>query len=533
MNSPEKDYTHRSWLATAALILVLVAVGFIPPQSVGGVKLRRANILSDVLAFDDAATAEPVAEPVLFDEEDFHVDLEAVAERIEADTAPREAQTTYRWIVPQDSLRGPRPEPDSARFTATPVPIEDYSDSGRIRAFCDTLLNARRPVRIAFLGDSFVEGDILTADLRERLQSAFGGRPGGGAGFAPMASPLTAFRRTIKTQSKGWTTYNIMQRKAAPAHLRGNFYISGWVCQPAAGASTRWENTDYRKLLDSCDGARIFFLSPRDSRVEVTLNDTERREFDVTGDAAVRQIEVSAPHIRSLAFKVLSGTEGFIGYGAVFEGGGVVVDNYSVRSNNGQAMFWTNPSVNAQINALAGYDLVILQYGLNIMQSGVKSYTNYAAQIEKMVAFVRSCFPGAAVLVLGVSDRSTKTDAGFEPMDAIPYMLDFQRGAARNTGAAFWPTCDAMRAQGGMEQFVKNGWAGKDYTHINYAGGRRVAWALFDALNAEACALNAEQRAAELRRQAEAAVLDSLQTARIERRLLPAVAPQPLNTPIR
>ena len=195
----------------------------------------------------------------------------AVAERIEADTAPREAQTTYTWLIPQDSLRGQRPEPDSARFTATPVPIEDYSDSGRIRAFCDTLLNARRPVRIAFLGDSFVEGDIITADLRERLQTAFGRRPGGGAGFAPMASPLTAFRRTIKTQSKGWTAYNIMQRKSAPANLRGNFYVSGWVCQPTAGASTRWENTDYRKLLDSCNGARIFFLSPRDSRVEVTL----------------------------------------------------------------------------------------------------------------------------------------------------------------------------------------------------------------------------------------------------------------------
>ena len=533
MNSPEKDCPHRSWLATAALIAVLAAVSFIPPQSIGSVKLRRANILSDLLAFDDTAEAEPAAEPVLFDEEEFRVDLEAVAERIEADTAPRAAQITYRWNIPRDSLRGPRPEPDSARLTATAVPIEDYSDSGRIRAFCDTLLNARRPVRIAFLGDSFVEGDILTADLRERLQTAFGERPGGGARFAPMASPLTAFRRTVKTQSKGWTTYNIMQRKAAPEHLRSHFYISGWVSQPAAGASTRWENTDYRQLLDSCDGARVFFLSPRDSRVEVTLNDTLRREFDITGDAAVRQIEVTAPHVRSLAFRVLSGTEGFIGYGAIFEGGGVVVDNYSVRSNNGQAMFWTNPSVNAQINALTGYDLVILQYGLNIMQSGVKSYTNYAAQIEKMVGFVRSCFPGAAVLVLGVSDRSTRTDAGFEPMDAIPYMLDFQRQAARNTGAAFWPTCDAMRAQGGMEQFVKNGWAGKDYTHINYAGGRRVAWALFDALNAEACRLHAEQRAAELRRQAEAAVLDSLKRVCIERSLLPAATPEPLNPPIR
>ena len=488
MNTPGKDYTHHSWLAAAALIAVLVAVSFIPPQSVGGVKLRRANILSDLLSFDDAEAAEPAAEPALFDEEEFHIDMAAVAERIEADTTPREVQITYEWLLAQDTARRERAEPDSARFVATLTPIEDFSDSGRIRAFCDTLLNAPRPVRIAFLGDSFVEGDILTADLRERLQSAYSG---GGAGFAPMASPLTAFRRTVKTQSKGWTTYNIMQRKAAPARLRENF----------------------------------FFLSPRDSRVEVTLNDAQRREFDIAGDDAVRQIAVSAPRVRSLAFKVLSGAEDFVGYGAVFEGRGVVVDNYSVRSNNGQAMFWTNPSVNAQINAMLGYDLVVLQYGLNIMQPGVKNYTNYAGQIEKMIAYARQCFPGAAVLVLGVSDRSVKTDAGFEPMDAIPHMLDCQRRAARNTGAAFWPTCDAMRALGGMEQFVKNGWAGKDYTHINYAGGRRVAWALFDAINAGVSEVYTEQRIASLRRTAAQAVLDSARRAAVDRSILPSSAP--------
>lgn len=271
---------------------MLVAVSFIPPQSVGGVKLRRANILSDLLSFDDAEAAEPAAEPALFDEEEFHIDMAAVAERIEADTTPREVQITYEWLLAQDTARRERAVPDSARFVATLTPIEDFSDSGRIQAFCDTLLNAPRPVRIAFLGDSFVEGDILTADLRERLQSAYSG---GGAGFAPMASPLTAFRRTVKTQSKGWTTYNIMQRKAAPARLRENFYVSGWVSQPAAGASTRWESTDYRKRLDSCTTARVFFLSPRDSRVEVTLNDAQRREFDIAGDDAVRQIAVSAP----------------------------------------------------------------------------------------------------------------------------------------------------------------------------------------------------------------------------------------------
>lgn len=372
MNTPEKDYSHRGWIAALALIAVLGAVSFIPPQSLGGVKLRRANILSDILSFEDAAAE--AAEPALFDEDDFHVDMAQVArrieaERIEADTAPRPVQTTFEWLLRQDSSGRRAVVPDTVRLNPALVAIEQFApaDSGRLRAFYDTLLYARRPVRIAVLGDSFIEGDILTADLREKLQQAYGG---GGAGFAPMASPLTAFRRTIKTQSKGWTAYNIMQRKAAPQNLRGHFFVSGWVCQPSEGASTRWENTDYRQRLDSCTAARVFFISPGDSRIELTLNDSLRREFEVEGAAAVRQVTVTAPHIRSLAFKVNSGTEGFIGYGAVFEADGVVVDNYSVRSNNGQAMFWTNPSVNAQINAHAGYDLVILQYGLNIMQTG-------------------------------------------------------------------------------------------------------------------------------------------------------------------
>ena len=73
------------------------------------------------------------------------------------------------------------------------------------------------------------------------------------------------------------------------------------------------------------------------------------------------------------------------------------------------------------------------------MQSGVKSYTNYAAQIEKMVAFVRSCFPRAAVLVLGSQRPFDEDRRGLRTDGRHSYMLDVQRQAARNTGAAFGP----------------------------------------------------------------------------------------------
>lgn len=68
-----QDYTRRSFQAAAALIAVLVCVAFIPPQTICGIPLRRANILSDVLRFDDKEAVDETL-PELDDEfsGDFH-----------------------------------------------------------------------------------------------------------------------------------------------------------------------------------------------------------------------------------------------------------------------------------------------------------------------------------------------------------------------------------------------------------------------------------------------------------------------------
>jgi len=339
---------------------------------------------------------------------------------------------------------------------------------------------SEKPIRIAFMGDSFVEADILTADLRELLQDTF---KGGGTGFAPMASPFTAYRQTVKTTAKGWTPYNIMQRKSTPSPLNGDYFVSGWVAQGSDGASTRWEMTSRRRHLTECRRARVLFISRDDSEIAIRVNDGEQRTFSFTGSEVVRQIVIEQENIASLEMTVLAGGNGITGYGADFEDvKGVTVDNFSIRSNNGQAMFWTNPAVNAQINSMRGYDLVILQYGLNIMQSERKDYSLYAQQVEKMIHFVKNCFPKAAVIVMGVSDRSERDEEGFKPMKVAENLSEWQRKAAMECNAAFWHTYRSMQQRGGMKGFVANGWAGKDYTHINYAGGREIATGLYHGL---------------------------------------------------
>ncbi|MBQ1980506.1 MAG: hypothetical protein II226_04390 [Alistipes sp.] len=504
MTNPKEDYTSRGWLVASATLLILFIVSLIPPISAGGIELRRASILSDLVRFDDGESkteSEPQPE---INVAEFEVDLEAVAEQVaktQALASPTGSATSASWegIFEEQPSGGeefvedqePLPSLEELPTTdysailpeaslITPIEIFAQGGMGAWDRLYEKLLWNKEQVRVAFMGDSFVEGDILTADLRELLQDTF---HGGGVGFAPVASPFTGFRQTIKTTSKGWTPYNIMQRKSAPAPYADDFFVSGWVAKASAGASTRWDMTTKRRHLEEVERARLLFICRQRAEIGLKLNDGEERVFFFEGDEVVRQIVVEQEQIRSLEMTILSGAETFTGIGAEFDSKkGVAVDNFSIRSNNGQAMFWSNASVNSQINTMRPYDLVILQYGLNIMQAERHNYSLYGEQVEKMISYVESCFPGAAVLVMGVSDRSQKGEDGIKPMESAKSLTQSQREASQNKGVAFWDTYAAMQRMGGMTEFVTNGWAGKDYTHINYAGGARIARELYYAI---------------------------------------------------
>jgi lysophospholipase L1-like esterase len=130
------------------------------------------------------------------------------------------------------------------------------------------------------------------------------------------------------------------------------------------------------------------------------------------------------------------------------------------------------------------YDLVVLQYGLNIMQKGQRGYSRYRDQLRDMIAYAERCFPDAAIMVMGVSDRWIKNEetSKYESIGSVDALTSYQRAAADSCGVAFWNTSKAMAQLGGMPQFVANGWAANDYTHINFQGGKRIALELAEAI---------------------------------------------------
>ena len=463
---------------TLAVILGVIGLGFIPPFNLFGMEFVRIDILSELRAEEQAAEEFHAPDFELLDEE------LAVSEAqvCDVDTIVDPIPVRYEWIVSEAPKRHAK-RLHSDDFKPTSMNVLDFEDfdtlaTTRLNHFIEKLANGES-VRIAFMGDSFVEGDILTCDLREELQSRFGGR---GVGFIPADIPFATVRKSIKRTSSNWKTYSVMKRKEASESVHERFFVSGYLAEGKAGATTRWQATDAHPSLDSCAVARIMLISRDTSRVEVILSDSLRQEFTIAGDERVREIYVEAP-ADDIRIRVTEGS--IICYGASLEdNGGVTVDNFSVRSNNGHAIFGTSATVNRQIDDMLGYDLVVLQYGLNIMQKGQRGYSKYRDQLRDMIAYAERCFPNASIVVLGVSDRWVKNEesGSYEPIGSVDALTSYQRAAADSCKVAFWNTSQVMKELGGMPTFVSNGWAAKDYTHINYAGGRRIARAFAESI---------------------------------------------------
>ena len=466
---------------TLAVILGIAALSLAPSFSLFGMEFERVDILSALRPADAAhnTTEDYTANFDLLEQE-----LAAAEAHIGEGDIEEPIPVRYEWIVSEAPAHRTKQlsSSDIAPSNSKTQDFEDFDTLAitRLDAFFDKLANGEG-VRIAFMGDSFVEGDIVTCDLREELQSRFGGR---GVGFVTADIPFATVRKSVKRTSANWKTYSVMKRKEASELSRDRFFISAYLAEGRAGATTRWQATNAFPSLDSCSVARILLISRDTSRVEVSVCDTIRREFTIAGDERVREIYVEAP-ADDVRIRVIDGN--ILCYGATMETtGGVTVDNFSVRSNNGHAIFGTSATVNRQIDEILGYDLVVLQYGLNIMQQGQRVYAKYRDQLRDMIAYAERCFPNAAIVVMGVSDRWVKNaETGeYEPIGSVDALTSYQRAAADSCNVAFWNTSRMMQNLGGMPAFVANGWAAKDYTHINFVGGRRVARALTESITA-------------------------------------------------
>lgn len=422
----------------------LSALGYLPPLSLDGHPLRRVDLLADIRPEAPEETA--------------------------ADSLP---------------LLLPPPKPEFVDTCKSGLScIEDYSDSTArgMQSFYQALNrigSLGRPVRIAVFGDSFIEADIFTADLRHQLQSRFGGN---GVGFVPITSTVSGFRPTVRHSFGGWSSHCVTDTVWFDRSKEG---ISGHYFVPHPGAYVELKGqAKYASRLDTCQVASIYFLS----RAEVSLLSSINRETPQShffnGEGTLQKA-VAEGHIGSIRWTVEKADSALF-YGVAMDGkNGISVDNFSLRGSSGLSLRGIPAQALSQFSAQRPYDLIILQYGLNVATERGRDYSGYQKGMVQSVEHLKKCFPQAGILVMGIGDRDYRTENGdMRTMPGVKNLLLYQQAIAAETHVAFWNLFEAMGGEGSMAKMVhaKPSMANYDYTHINFRGGKHLAGLLYETL---------------------------------------------------
>lgn len=429
-----------SGLLAYGLSELLVSVG-----PIAGYRVKEFNPLSDLLDTTAAQSSETLSIPLQISDD-----------------------TTAQSLLPVDSTRSEVVTADTLPPLELSERLMDYSEGqSALRRLRAALREGHsRAVRIAFVGDSFIEGDILVDPFRKALQQTYGGQ---GVGYVPLTSPVARFRQSIQQRFEGaW-----QETSANKSKSRTLFTLAETFATATATASTSY------KLKSATDRVTLHYVSdtiPVAISYSINGGDQQRVELPASYGALT---EYTFPHgaVKQLELAT-EGSDGARFYGVCFDGAtGVAVDNYSLRGSSGAKLNAVSSALTAQLSRFRPYDLIILSYGLNVVsaQDNDDSYDWYYAAMAKSIEHIQQLYPNATILLMSLSDRATLREGEIHPLNGVARVLRLQHRLAQRYGLLFWNTHEAMASLGGIKGFVDKGWAAKDYTHISMAGGRQLA----------------------------------------------------------
>lgn len=355
------------------------------------------------------------------------------------------------------------------------VKIEDYTTLGIGLTHLKQAIASGSLARIAVVGDSYIEGDIFTQDLRELLQDAYGGQ---GVGYVNMHTDFPGFRRSVRQSGSGWKTYTA-NKKADRKYLD----IAEQYAVPNGTATSMYEGTKSGTHTASWSRSRFLFVSPENITISVKTDNSEWETRNIEGSPSVQSLEIDGPVSK---FGIKATASSLIGLGVWLDGtSGVSVDCMSSRGFSGITLTKVSPDLSHQMAEFIDYDLIILEFGINAMSAKQKNYSVYCSRMVDVINHVRLCYPNADILLMGVGDRGEKAGSQVRSMSTSASMISAQRDAARRAHCLFWDTREAMGGENAVVEWSAAGLINKDYIHLTHKGGARLARELFNAIQSD------------------------------------------------
>jgi lysophospholipase L1-like esterase len=127
-------------------------------------------------------------------------------------------------------------------------------------------------------------------------------------------------------------------------------------------------------------------------------------------------------------------------------------------------------------------DLIILAYGTNEVTDNNWSVESYARMFSDIMRRFRRAAPQAAFLIIAPFDRAVRGPHGWQSVSRMTALIEAQRRAAIESGAAFWSGYGAMGGAGAMNSWVAQGLGQPDHVHLTAAGYIRMGGMLYTDL---------------------------------------------------
>lgn len=375
----------------------------------------------------------------------------------------------------------------------TETGISEFSiDSvGGLSRFFNSLKQAntsKKKIRIAYFGDSVIEGDLITQDLRSLLQRTFGGK---GVGFVPVASNVASFRRSIRHFfSPTWKSYSYLDtaRNSTMPGISGYCFKTAALPEDSTGTWVRFEGSGLSDKLSRFYKVRLFYGKGGEGNFIHYQNNEGKQKLALNGADLINEVVLNQGEpLQNLSVSFTMKDPVTI-YGLSFESeDGIIIDNYAFRGNSGMPLTKIPSSVYRKFDEHFNYDLVILHYGLNVVSSSVTDFSWYERGMTNVVAHLKSSFQNSSFLLVSVSDKSYNNNGTFETDPSVPLLVEAQRKVAEKEGIAFWNLYSAMGGYNSMVSWVNadTALANKDFTHFNFRGARKVGTLLYEDLMAK------------------------------------------------
>ncbi|MGC9331693.1 MAG: hypothetical protein ACP5DZ_07445 [Bacteroidales bacterium] len=391
---------------------------------------------------------------------------------------------------------------DAEILAASEYPLE-YTSTGQqdLYDFFKNLEISDRnshPIRIMHYGDSQIETDRISGFLRQRLQQSFGGNGPGYLAVKPVAQKLSWF----VNPSDAWKRHTLFGKKdtlithknygPAMAVFR---YAPPWNDSIPNDsvlheASFTVENSfqGYRNA-QRWDNA-ILYYGNLNAPVRITIkdnNDTVIKTDSLSPAKGIQSFVLCDSLVNEFSVQ-MTGYDSPDVYAISLESSnGVIIDNLPLRGNAGTVFSKTSSSHLKSWFRQMNTKLILFQFGVNIVQKDREDFSYYENWVYHQLTLLKRLNPDMAIVVIGISDMSTKKGTKYVSYDCIEKIRNAQKNAAMRADVVFWDMYEAMGGENSMPSWV---WAEpplakKDFTHFNLEGARIISNMLYNAIMLE------------------------------------------------